>query len=112
MQIMQRSFLSSSQMRKTGRNPETGFTIHSRSEYHMDENGKEVPYQNDKMVTPGQEISKIIEVQVEGTKGKIWQLIKPGKPTGDASNMILWGTAAGVGVCILAICIYKKKKEA
>lgn len=81
-------------------------------EYQLDENGKEVPYQNNKMVTPGQEISKIIEVQVEGTKGKIWQLIKPGKPTGDASNMILWGTAAGAGVCVLAVCIYRKRKKA
>lgn len=34
----------------------------SLSEYELDENGKEVPYQNDKQVLPGQTVDKIVRI--------------------------------------------------
>lgn len=81
-------------------------------EYQLDKNNKEETYQNDKLVTPGQKVSKIIEIQVEGTKGKIWQLIKLAKPTGDASNMIVWaGLLAAAGTAAVVYVARKKNKR-
>lgn len=78
-------------------------------EYQLDENGKEADYQNNKLVTPGEKVSKIIEIQVLGEKGKIWQLIKLAKPTGDASNMLVWAAVGSAAVCVLAVALKKKK---
>lgn len=48
-------------------------------EYELDENGKEVTYKNNKVITPGQKISKIVEFEISGEKGARVTM-KPEKP--------------------------------
>lgn len=38
-------------------------------EYQLDSKGNEVPYENDKIIVPGQPISKIVEFEIGGTLG-------------------------------------------
>lgn len=81
-------------------------------EYELDKDGKEVSYQNDKTVIPGQKVSKIVEIQVEGDKGKIWKKIKDlAKQTGDSSNLILWCSGAVIAGGA-AVIIYRRRKKA
>lgn len=49
------------------------------NEYQLDDKGKEVTYVNDKIVVPGQFVSKIVEIEVDGKKGANVKLI-PEKP--------------------------------
>lgn len=58
---------------------EEGRTTIKINEYQLDKDGKEVPYKNDKLITPGQPVSKIVELEIDGTKGANVKL-KPEKP--------------------------------
>lgn len=51
------------------------------NEYQLDKNGNEVAYVNDKIVTPGQPVSKIVEFEIGGKKGANVKLVqeKPAK---------------------------------
>lgn len=51
-------------------------------EYQLDANGNEVEYVNDKVITPGQKVSKIVEFEIGGKKGRSEKLI-PEKPVKD-----------------------------
>lgn len=84
-------------------------------EYQLDENGKEVPYENDKIIVPGQAISKIAEFEIGGEPGglekkpveKIIEIIKTGQNT-----FLLMGI---FGLVIMAgggYVIYRKRGEA
>lgn len=53
-------------------------TINVR-EYQLDEKGNEVPYVNDKLIVPGQPVSKIVEFVIGGDLGANVKL-KPEKP--------------------------------
>lgn len=55
---------------------EEGHITISVNEYQLDEHGNEVPYINDKIVTPGQPISKIVEFEIGGRKGANIKLIQ------------------------------------
>lgn len=79
------------------------------SEYQLNENGKEVTYQNDKLVTPGQKVSKIIEIQVEGQKGKITNIIS--RITGDSSFLLAWMLGMLVAISAIAASIAALKKQ-
>lgn len=58
---------------------EEGRTTIKINEYQLDKDGKEVPYKNDKLITPGQPVSKIVELEIDGTMGANVKL-KPEKP--------------------------------
>lgn len=58
---------------------EEGKTWIMINEYQLDEDGNEVPYVNDKIIVPGQFISKIVEFEIGGKKGANIKLI-PEKP--------------------------------
>lgn len=58
---------------------EEGKTTIKINEYQLDKDGKEVPYKNDKLITPGQPVSKIVELEIDGTMGANVKL-KPEKP--------------------------------
>lgn len=71
-------------------------TIH---EYQLDENGKEVDYVNDKIVVPGQKISKIVEFELGGKLGgnekkTVIEVIKTGE-----HSFLLYGIA---GLALMA----------
>lgn len=88
------------------------------NEYQIDsKTGKEEAYENDKTITPGENISKIVRITINGDKSlvakkkntititNIW--------TGDNANMaILFGTAAACGGGAALLAIQKKKKHA
>ena len=76
-------------------------------EYELDENGKEVPYQNNKMVTPGQFVSKIVDFELSGSLGtNTWrEIIK----TGEESFLFLAGLAMAAGAGHLYV---KRRKQA
>ena len=76
-------------------------------EYELDENGKEVPYQNNKMVTPGQFVSKIVDFELSGSLGtNTWrEIIK----TGEESFLFLAGLAMATGAGYLYV---KRRKQA
>ena len=65
-------------------------------EYELNSDGKQVPYENDKVILPGQEISKIVEFEL--TKKTIASDI----PTGDISIL---GPAAATAAAVLSIGI-------
>lgn len=46
------------------------------NEYQLDKDGNEVAYVNDKIVTPGQPISKIVEFEIGGKKGANVKLVQ------------------------------------
>lgn len=71
------------------------------NEYQLDDNGKEVPYHNDKVITPGQFVSKIVEFQVGGEKGALIQL-NPEKPvkTVMANNIDVDGKTVDAGTTL------------
>lgn len=73
----------------------------SINEFQIDENGKEVKYENDKIVTPGQHISKIVEFVISGEKGENKRL-KPEKPvkTVMASNINVDGETVEKGTVL------------
>lgn len=58
---------------------EEGRTTIKINEYQLDKDGEEVPYKNDKLITPGQPVSKIVELEIDGTMGANVKL-KPEKP--------------------------------
>lgn len=58
---------------------EEGKTWIMINEYQLDKDGNEVPYVNDKIITPGQLISKIVEFEIGGRKGANIKLV-PEKP--------------------------------
>lgn len=58
---------------------EEGRTTIKINEYQLDKDGKEIPYKNDKLITPGQPVSKIVELEIDGTMGANVKL-KPEKP--------------------------------
>lgn len=64
-------------------------------EYELDENGKEVPYQNNKVITPGQFVSKIVDFKLSGTLGTntLREIIK----TGEENLFFLAGLAIAAG---------------
>lgn len=65
-------------------------------EYELNSDGKRVPYENDKVILPGQEISKIVEFEL--TKKTIASDI----PTGDISIL---APAAATAAAVLSIGI-------
>ena len=58
---------------------EEGKTTIKVNEYQLDKDGKEVPYENDKLITPGQPVSKIVELEIDGKPGANVKLV-PEKP--------------------------------
>ena len=75
-------------------------------EYQLDDDGKEIAYQNDKLVIPGQRVSKIVEFEID--KESFIEDVA----TGDISILqiltcILLGVAAG----IIVFYIKKQRKE-
>lgn len=58
---------------------EEGHMTINIKEYQLDENGNEVPYVNDKLIVPGQPVSKIVEFVIGGDLGANIKL-KPEKP--------------------------------
>lgn len=58
---------------------EEGHLTVSINEYQLDKDGNEMPYVNDKVITPGQPISKIVEFEIGGKKGGNIKLV-PEKP--------------------------------
>lgn len=90
-------------------------TIH---EYQLDENGKEVTYVNDKIIVPGQKISKIVEFELSGKLGGLEKVIEKPKPVEKIIEVIKTGQntfllAGIVGLAIMAgggYALYKKKK--
>lgn len=76
-------------------------------EYELDKDGKEVPYQNNKMVTPGQFVSKIVDFELSGSLGtNTWrEIIK----TGEESFLFLIGLAMAAGAGYLYV---KRRKQA
>ena len=54
---------------------EEGKTTVRVNEYQLDDSGHEVPYVNDKIITPGQHISKIVEFEIGGRKGANIKLV-------------------------------------
>lgn len=46
------------------------------NEYQLDKDGNEVAYVNDKIVTPGQPVSKIVEFEIGGRKGANVKLVQ------------------------------------
>lgn len=58
---------------------EEGKTWIMINEYQLDKDGNEVPYVNDKIITSGQLISKIVEFEIGGKKGANVKLV-PEKP--------------------------------
>lgn len=81
------------------------------NEYQLNENGKEVPYVNNKIIVPGQPISKIVEFELAGSLGsntlmeKVIEVIKTGQNT-----FLLCGT---IGLSLMSVggyLFYKKQK--
>lgn len=64
-------------------------------EYELDENGEEVPYVNNKMITPGQFISKIVDFKLSGSLGggTLREIIK----TGEENFLFLIGLSMATG---------------
>lgn len=71
------------------------------NEYQLDDDGKEVPYENDKVITPGQHVSKIVEFAVSGQKGALIKM-KPEKPvkTVMANNIDVNGKTVDPGTVL------------
>lgn len=78
-----------------------GKTQVSIHEYQLDKDGNEIPYENDKVVTPGQFVSKIVEFEVSGGNGATIQL-KPEKPvkTVTANNIDVNGKTVEAGTVL------------
>ena len=70
-------------------------------EYQLDKKGNEVDYKNDKVITPGQYVSKIVEFQIGGEKGALIKLV-PEKPvkTVMANNIDVDGKTVDVGTVL------------
>ena len=71
------------------------------NEYQLDDDGKEVPYENDKVITPGQHVSKIVEFAVSGQKGALIKM-NPEKPvkTVVANNIDVNGKTVDPGTVL------------
>ena len=71
------------------------------NEYQLDDDGKEVPYENDKVITPGQHVSKIVEFAVSGQKGALIKM-NPEKPvkTVMANNIDVNGKTVDPGTLL------------
>lgn len=71
------------------------------NEYQLDSKGREVAYENDKVVLPGQFVSKIVEFQVGGEKGALIKL-NPEKPvkTVMANNIDVDGKTVDAGTTL------------
>ena len=71
------------------------------NEYQLDDDGKEVPYENDKVITPGQHVSKIVEFAVSGQKGALIKM-NPEKPvkTVMANNIDVNGKTVNPGTLL------------
>ena len=74
-----------------------GYTIKQgnikvRLEEFQEENGKEVPYENNRIVVPGETVSKIVRITVEGEKSKLSpiEIIRGPVKTGDKSGISLY----------------------
>lgn len=83
------------------------------NEYQLDKNGKEVSYENDKLVTPGQKISKIIEIEVQGKKGKQSFSNFISRVTGDDSliPMYMLGTVVALAAILASVAALRKQKK-
>lgn len=71
------------------------------NEYQLDSKGREVAYENDKVVLPGQFVSKIVEFQLNGEKGALIKL-NPEKPvkTVMANNIDVDGKTVDAGTTL------------
>ena len=71
------------------------------NEYQLDDDGKEVPYENDKVITPGLHVSKIVEFAVSGQKGALIKM-NPEKPvkTVMANNIDVNGKTVDPGTVL------------
>jgi len=90
-------------------------------EFQVDANGKETKYVNDKIITPGEKVSKIVRITVKGTKGSITEIITEIKnipqtveqaiaKTGDSFITIVL-LISGVAALIGAILVFKKRRN-
>lgn len=80
-------------------------------EYQLNKDGDEVPYVNDKVIVPGQPISKIVEFELKGVPGgntimdRVIEIIKTGQETFLVLCAAGLSAAAGCGYVL-----YKRKK--
>lgn len=84
------------------------------NEYQLDDNGKEIAYQNDKMIVPGQRVDKIVKITIQGNKGSIVQrLINSviSRRTGDASHIVLYSGIAAVAVIAIVVITRRSKAK-
>ena len=78
-------------------------------EYQKDENGTEIPYQNDKTIVPGQKIDKIIRIRITGKPGG-WNLIPRVWKTGDSSRVALY-IGGGIAAAAVIVNVIKWRKK-
>lgn len=83
------------------------------TEYQLDKNGKEVAYQNDKLVVPGQKVSKIVEFDIEGQKGGLFKLpVKLfDRQTGDMFGWYVLAMIGGIAALTAGIIVTERKKK-
>lgn len=75
-------------------------------EYQLNEDGKEVAYQNDKLVIPGQQISKIVEFEIDKVS------FVENVATGDIPILaICLGILLGIAAIIILFNIWKKGRK-
>ena len=83
--------LSEAAMKDKGYTIKQG-NIKVRLEEFQEENGREVPYENNRIVVPGETVSKIVRITVEGEKSKLSliEIIRGPVKTGDKSGISLY----------------------
>lgn len=87
--VYSQSFELSGQAEKAAGYTITQGNITVRLEEFQEENGKETPYENGKVVVPGETVSKIVRITVEGEKSKISpvEVIRGPVKTGDEGRI-------------------------
>lgn len=78
--------------------------IRIRLEEFQSVNGKEQPYENNRIVVPGETVSKIVRITVEGEKSKllpIEEILRGPVKTGDEGKPLLYLAAAGIIIVLL-----------
>ena len=96
--VYSQSFDMSAQTAKAqGLTAEQG-NIRIRLEEFQESGGKEQPYENNKVVVPGETVSKIVRITVEGEKSKLSpiEIIRGPVKTGDEGSSLLFLALAGV----------------
>ena len=81
--------------------------IRVRIEEFQEIDGREQPYENNRTVVPGETVSKIVRITVEGNKSvlsPIEEILRSPVKTGDDGKAMLY-LAAAAGLVVIVICI-------